>query len=121
MATYRGPAISGNRGKRAWMWWRRLPALGVPRERQVLFQQVLDATQVPAAAGLSRAAELVEDALAREQDLAPGPLARHQPREQLQAAGAQVFGGLAHARFQHLDGPVRIGVFLRHVVGRRAL
>ena len=71
------------------MWAALLPALCMPRERQVLFDHVRDPAQVLARMRLLRAPQLVEDALAGEQHLAPGALARHQPGEELQAARAE--------------------------------
>src|SRR5229473_1983433 len=116
-----GAAISRNGGKRAPLCAALLPALRMPRERQVLLQQALDPAHVLARARLPRAPHLVEDALAGEQHLAPGALARHQPREELQAAPAQVLGRLPNARFQHLDRRARIGLVLGPVIERLAL
>src|SRR6266849_398295 len=120
-AALAGAAISGNGGKRAPVCAALLPALRMPRERQVFLQQALDPSHVLARARLPRAPHLVEDALAGEQHLAPGALARHQAREELQAAPAQVLGRLPNARFQHLDRRARIGLVLGPVIERLAL
>ena len=53
-----------------------LSALRMSGERQVLFQQALDAAELVRVIRLLRGADFVEDLLAGEEDLAAGALAR---------------------------------------------
>src|SRR5205823_8203130 len=102
------PSIS-RRGRRTGVVWEVvLSALRMSGERQVLFQQALDAAELVQVVRLPRGADLVQDLLSREQDLAPSALARDQAREQLQASGPQVFGRLPHPGLEDLDWRIRI-------------
>src|SRR2546423_3065542 len=81
-------------------------ALRVTRERQVFLELFLDPPQLGrrGLAGLADPAQFVQERLAREQYLAAGCLAGHEPGEQVQRAAPQIRRRVPDARLEDLDG-----------------